>query len=243
MGSYQYDPRRDALRVPVTPQEAPFTEFLSYGFDERRPDSAVAFLQWEKKRIPFKVEVPNVNELYVAKMRQQLESWPGFRYEDWQSAAQFCADNKINLEEALIWAEKAISTPFRGATVGHEDFSTLQTKAAVLTAMGRDADAEAVMRKALHLPGTDSYSIYAYAVGLLRNGKNSKAMEVFKVNQQQHPEEKFWTFLGLARGYTAIGDKRNAIASWETVLKNVPASFTSRTPAFEQALKKLKERS
>ena len=242
-GSYQYDPRRDALRVPVTPQEAPFTEFLSYGFDERRPDSAVAFLQWEKKRIPFKVEVPNVNELYVAKMRQQLESWPGFRYEDWQSAAQFCADNKINLEEALIWAEKAISTPFRGATVGHEDFSTLQTKAAVLTAMGRDADAEAVMRKALHLPGTDSYSIYAYAVGLLRNGKNSKAMEVFKVNQQQHPEEKFWTFLGLARGYTAIGDKRNAIASWETVLKNVPASFTSRTPAFEQALKKLKERS
>jgi hypothetical protein len=242
-GSYQYDPKDDALRVPVTPQDAPFTEFLSYGFDDRRPDSAVAFLQWEKKRIPFRVEVPNVNELYVAKMRQQLEFWPGFRYEDWQSAAQFCADNKINLEEALIWAEKAISTPFRGATVGHEDFSTLQTKAAVLTAMGRDADAEAVMQKALHLSGTDSYSIYAYAVGLLRSGKNSKAMEVFKVNQQQHPEEKFWTFLGLARGYTAIGDKKNAIASWETVLKNVPASFTSRTPAFEQALKKLKESS
>jgi DUF2911 family protein len=242
-GSYQYDPKHDALRVPVTPQDAPFTEFLSYGFDDRRPDSAVAFLQWEKKRIPFRVEVPNVNELYVAKMRQQLESWPGFRYEDWQSAAQFCADNKINLEEALIWAEKAISTPFRGATVGHEDFSTLQTKAAVLTAMGRDADAEAVMQKALHLSGTDSYSIYAYAVGLLRSGKNSKAMEVFKVNQQQHPEEKFWTFLGLARGYTAIGDKKNAIANWETVLKNVPASFTSRTPAFEQALKKLKESS
>jgi Protein of unknown function (DUF2911) len=242
-GSYQYDPKHDALRVPVTPQDAPFTEFLSYGFDDRRPDSAVAFLQWEKKRIPFRVEVPNVNELYVAKMRQQLEFWPGFRYEDWQSAAQFCADNKINLEEALIWAEKAISTPFRGATVGHEDFSTLQTKAAVLTAMGRDADAEAVMQKALHLSGTDSYSIYAYAVGLLRSGKNSKAMEVFKVNQQQHPEEKFWTFLGLARGYTAIGDKKNAIASWETVLKNVPASFTSRTPAFEQALKKLKESS
>lgn len=242
-GSFQYDPKYDVLRVPVTAQDAPFTEFLTYGFDERHPDSAVAFLQWEKKRIAFKIDVANVNELYVAKLRQQLESWPGFRYEDWQDAAQFCADNKINLEEALTWADKAIAAPFRGATVGHEDFSILQTKADVLTAMGRDSDADAVMQKALRLQGTDSYSIYAYAMSLLKNGKNSKAMEVFKVNQQQHPDEKFWTSLGLARGYTAIGDKKNAIASWETVIKNVPANFSSRTPTFEQALKKLKETS
>src|SRR5690242_5455880 len=38
-GSFQYDPKNDVLRVPVTPQDAPFTEFLTYGFDERRPDS------------------------------------------------------------------------------------------------------------------------------------------------------------------------------------------------------------
>src|SRR5947199_10275593 len=38
-GSYQYDPKDDALRVPATPQDAPFAEFLTYGFDERRPDS------------------------------------------------------------------------------------------------------------------------------------------------------------------------------------------------------------
>ncbi len=94
-GSFQYDPKDDVLRVPVTPQDAPFTEFLTYGFDDRRPDSAVAYLQWEKKRIPLKIEVPNVNELYVAKMRQDLQSWAGFNYQDWQTAAQFCADNKI----------------------------------------------------------------------------------------------------------------------------------------------------
>ena len=52
---------------------------------------------------------------------------------------QFCADSKINLEEALLWADKAINGPFRGATVGHEDFSTLSTKAAVLEAMGRES--------------------------------------------------------------------------------------------------------
>ena len=240
-GSYQYDPKYDVLRLPVTPQDAPFTEFLTYGFDERKPDSAIAFLQWEKKRIPLKIEVPNVNDLYVAKLRQQLESWPGFRYEDWQTAAQFCADNKINLEEALTWADKVIAGPFRGATIGHEDFSTLQTKASVLTAMGRDVDADGVMQKALRLPGTDAYSVYAYGMGLLHGGKNAKALEIFTLNKQQHPDEKFWTYLGLARGYTATGDKKSAITNWETVLRNVPPNLSNRTPAFEAALKKLKE--
>ena len=238
-GSFQYDPKDDVLRVPVTPQDAPFTEFLTYGFDERRPDSAVAYLQWEKKRIPFKIEVPNVNALYVAKMRQDLQSWAGFNYQDWQTAAQFCADNKINLEEALTWADKVIDGPFRGATIGHEDFSTLSTKAAVLDALGRESEADSVMQKALHLPGTDAYSVYAYGMGQLRNGKKEKAMQAFTFNQQQHPQDKFWTSLGLARGYTALGDKKQAIANWEVVLQNVPANLSNRTAGYEGEMKKL----
>lgn len=240
-GSFQYDPHHDALRVPVTPRDAPFTEFLTYGFDERHPDSAVAYLQWENKRIPFKIEVPNVNALYVAKMRQDLQSWPGFNYQNWQTAAQFCADNKINLDEALNWADMAINGPFRGATIGHEDFSTLSTKAAVLVAIGRESEADTLMQRALHLPGTDAYSVYAYGMQLLRNDKKDKAMKVFAFNQQQHPQDRFWTSLGLARGYTALNDKKNAIAHWEIVLHNVPANLSNRTAAYEATLKKLKE--
>jgi tetratricopeptide (TPR) repeat protein len=242
-GSFQYDPQDDALRVPVTPEDAPFTEFLTYGFDDRRPDSAVAYLQWEKKRIPFKIEVLNVNKLYVVKMRQDLQSWAGFNYQDWQNAAQFCADNKINLEEALQWADKAINGPFRGATIAHEDFSTLSTKASVLEAMGRESDADALIEKALHLPGTDAYSVYAYGMGLLRGDKKDRAMKIFVFNQQQHPQDKFWTSLGLARGYTAVGDKNNAIANWEVVLHNVPSNLSNRTAAYEASLKKLRETS
>jgi len=240
-GSFQYDTKDDALRVPVTPQDSPFTEFLTYGFDDRRPDAAVAYLQWEKKRIPFKVEVVNVNELYVARMRQELQSWPGFNYQNWQNAAQFCADNQLDLEEALVWAEKAINAPFRGATIGHEDFSTLSTKAAVLAAMKRESEADAVMERALHVPGTDAYSIYAYGVGLLRKDRKSKAMEIFTFNQQHHSDDKFWTALGMARGYTAVGDKKNAIANWDVVLQNIPPNLSNRKSAYETALKKLKE--
>jgi tetratricopeptide (TPR) repeat protein len=242
-GSFQYDPQDDALRVAVTPEDAPFTEFLTYGFDDRRPNSAVAYLQWEKKRIPFKIEVPNVNQLYVAKMRQDLQSWAGFNYQDWQNAAQFCADNKINLEEALQWADKAIDGPFRGATIAHEDFSTLSTKAAVLEAMGRESDADALIQKALSLTGADAYSVYAYGMGLLRRDKKDRAMKIFVFNQQHHPQDKFWTSLGLARGYTAVGDKKNAIANWEVVLRNVPSNLSNRSAAYEASLKKLKETS
>ena len=240
-GSYQYDPKNDALRVPVTPQAAPYTEFMTYGFDERRPASAVAFLQWEFKRISFKIDVPNVNELYASEMRKELQGWPGFDYRNWQMAAQFCADHKVNLDEALVWADKAIKVPFRGAAVGHEDFSTLQTKAAVLQAMGRQPEADAIMETALHIAGTEALPIHGYGVSLIAAGKFARALEVFKLNQQLHPEEKFVTYVGLARGYTAAGDKANAIKNWEIALRNIPESRKAQQPVYENALKKLKE--
>lgn len=240
-GAYQYDPKNDVLRVAVNPQAAPFTEFLTYGFDDRLPSSATAFVQWENKRVPFKIEVPNVNDIYVAQIRKQLQSWAGFDYQSWQSAAQFCADNKVNLEEALVWADKAIKEPFRGAALGHEDFSTLQTKAAVLSAMGRESEADATMDKAMHLPGTSVTAVHQGGMRLLRAGRKEKAMEVFKFNAAQHPDEKFYTYVGLARGYTALGDKANAIKNWEIALRNVPQEQKPNLPTYAKALEDLKK--
>jgi tetratricopeptide (TPR) repeat protein len=107
--------------------------------------------------------------------------------------------------------------------------------------MGRDKEAEAVMERAFRLPGTPVLVIHIYAFRLLAAGKKEKALEVFKFNQQQHPDEKFWTYLGLARAYTALGDKQNAIANWELALPNAPDSQKPNLPTFEKALKALKE--
>jgi hypothetical protein len=240
-GSFQYDPKDDVLRIPVDPVDAPYTEFMTFGFDERRPASAVAYLQWEKKRVPFKIEVPNINQLYVDQMREDLLSWPGFNYQNWQTAAQFCADNKINLEEGLVWAEKAIHEPFRGATIGVEDFSTLSTKAAVLDALGRSPEADAVMDKALTLPDVAMFRIHFYGAGLLRGSRAGRAVKVFQLNLQRHPEEKFWTYLDLARAYTALGDKANAIKNWEIAIANTPENRKFMLPQFQGPLKRLKE--
>lgn len=241
-GAYQYDPKYDVLRLSVAPEPASYTEFLTYGFDERRLDSAVAFLQWEKQRVAFTIDVPTSLQLYVDQMRKDLLGWPGFNYQNWQNAAQFCADNKINLEEALVWADKAISEPFRNAAQGREDFSTLRTKAAVLGAMQRDADADLVMDKAVGMPDAPVVGIHQYGLSLLAAARKERAMAIFTLNRQRHPEDTFVTYVGLARGYTALGDTNNAIANWEIAIKNIPEAQKVNLPLYEQALKALKEK-
>ncbi|MGZ4809005.1 MAG: DUF2911 domain-containing protein [Thermoanaerobaculia bacterium] len=224
-GSYQYDPVNDVLRATVDPQTAQFTESLMYGFDDRGADRAVAFLQWENKRIPLHIVVPQVNDYYVAELRRELLAWPGFNYENWRRAAQFCASRRINLEEALVWADKAISEPFRGAgTGGRVEFATLSTKAAVLEAMGRTGEADAVMKKAIDATGADAMSLYAYERSLLSAGRKQEALQLSLFNQQRHASEPFWTYVGLAEGYAAAGDRAKAMANWDVAVKNVPES-------------------
>jgi tetratricopeptide (TPR) repeat protein len=241
-GAYQYDPKYDVVRVAAPPEPASYTEFLTYGFDDRRLESAVAVLQWEKQRVALKIDVPDSLQLYVDQIRKDLLGWPGFSYENWQNAAQFCADHKINLNEALVWADKAISEPFRNAAQGRKDFYTLRTKSAVLRAMGRDQDADGVMDEAVGMTDAPVMGIHQYGASLLAAGRKDKAMTIFTLNRQRHPTDTFVTYVGLARGYTALGDTRNAIANWEIAIKNIPDNQKVNLPVYEQALRALREK-
>ena len=236
-GSYFYNQNEDALRVDVIPQDGPYTEYLTYGFDDRKPNSAIAFLQWENKKIPFKVEVPHVNDIYVSQIRNELRTSPGFDYRNWSAAATFCATNKINLDEALTWADMAMSPNIGGV----EDFSTLQAKSLVLIAMNREADSNTVMDKAIKSTTASIQDIHQYGRALLAAGKKEKALEVFQYNFKTHPLEKFTTYVGLARGYTAVGDKKNAIKNWEIAIQNIPENQKGNAEAYKAELKKLKE--
>jgi tetratricopeptide (TPR) repeat protein len=235
-GSYFYNQSEDALRVNVSPVDAPYTEWLTYGFDDRQLSSTVAYLQWENKRIPFKIEVPNVNEIYLSQIRDQLRSYPGFDYRNFSNAAQFCADRKINLDEALTWADAAMN-PNIG---GKEEIGTFRAKLSVLTAMGKQTEADAVIDKAIRLPDASVMDIHQFARGLLMAGKKEKAMEVFKYNAQKHPEDKFTANVGLARGFAAMGDTKNAILSWEKAIKNIPENQKANLKFYQGELDKLK---
>ena len=56
-GSYDYDETLDALRLNITPVDAPFQEWLLFGFDPLAGTSAVAYLHWEKLMVPFTIAV------------------------------------------------------------------------------------------------------------------------------------------------------------------------------------------
>ena len=236
-GSYFYDESQDALRTAATPVATSYTEWLTYGFDDREPSSAVAYLAWENKRIEFKVEVPGVYELYVDKFRDELSgSTKGFTYTNYMEAAQFCAQHKIQLEQGLQWAETAIG----GSFVGKKDFNSLQTKARVLYAMKKEQEADAVMQEAIKDPTATLTDLHQLGRSLVASGKKEKAMEVFQLNRKQHPKDKFTTYVGLARGYTAMGDNENAIRNWEIAIRNIPEDQKGSVGQYEAELKKLR---
>lgn len=234
-GVYYYNPEEDVLRVEAKPEDCVYTEWLTYGFDDRQLLSANAYLQWDNKRISFKMEVPDGMQLYVNQMRAELTSYAGFNSDNWLRCARICLSNKINLEEAVKWVDVAMNTDRFN---GQKTFAAMQLKADILTALNREAEAGAVMKDAMTIATMND--IHQYARSLMAAGKNEKALEIFKLNREKNKDDKFTTFVGLARGYTAVGNKKEAIKNWEIALKNVPEDQKGNIATFQEELKKLK---
>ena len=235
-GVYYYTPSEDVLRVEAKPEDCAYTEWLTYGFDDRQLLSANAYLQWENKKIGFKVEVPNGLQLYVDKMRGELTSYAGFNSDNWLRNARFCLKNNINLEEALKWTDISMN---KERFNGQKTFNAMQMKADLLNALNRGQEADAVMKDAMTTATLND--IHQYGKSLLASGKNEKALEIFKLNRQKNPTDKFTTYVGLARGYAAVGNKKEAIKNWEVALKNIPADQKANAANYQEELKKLRE--
>jgi tetratricopeptide (TPR) repeat protein len=205
-GNFFYDPQEDALRVKVKPIKTDNSmEWLKYEFTDETLSSAMVRLQWEKLMISFKIDV-DVIKTQIASFRKELrgdkalpETWQA-----WNQAATYCATNKTNLEEGLMWADSATSITFGGT----ESFYAWQTKAAILNDLGHSEEAAAIMKKAL--PFATQIQAYTYGAGLIDEKKVKEAMAVFKMNYDKHPNSLF-TNIGMASGYSAMGDYKTAL--------------------------------
>ncbi|THU40684.1 DUF2911 domain-containing protein [Niastella caeni] len=218
-GSFYYEPKEDALRVKVKPQPIDKSvEWLTFAFTDQTDTSATLALLWEKLKIPFKIET-DYNNLQLESFRRELRSEKAFNpgWQSYNQAAQFCLLNNVNLEEGMQWAENAISLPF----IGQKNFVTLSTKASFLKKLNKEAEANALMKEALPL-GTVP-QIHNYARQLLQQKRSKEAFEAFKVNYDKSPEE-FTTQVGMARGYSAIGDYKKALAFAQKALPKAPDS-------------------
>jgi tetratricopeptide (TPR) repeat protein len=233
-GSFFYKEDEDVLRIKVKPVATDKSvEWLKYEFMNETENAATVALEWEKMMIPFKVEV-DLDKLQFESFRRELRGERSFNpgWQSYQQAAQYASDHNTNLEEGLSWANQAISDQF----VGNANFITLSTKAGILSKLGRNNEADSIMKAAL--PMGNMNQIHQYGRGLLAQKKNKEALEVFKLNFQKNPNQ-FTTLMGLTRGYSANADYKNAL-KYATQALTVAPGQQAKTQV-EMMIGKLKE--
>ncbi len=202
-GSYFYKPEDDALKVDVTTTKTTHTEQLTFEFVDVDASSAVAALKWEKKLIPFKVEV-NVTDIVLADIRQKLENSPGFNRQTWEQAAGYSLNNGGDLNEALGWINGAIAGQF----FSQKNFNNMNIKAGILRKLGKTDEATSVMDEALTM--ATIFETHGYGRQLLAQGKLERALSIFKMNAKKN-KGKWPVDFGLARGYAANGKYKTAL--------------------------------
>ena len=204
-GSFFYDASEDALRVNVKSETAEYREWLAFDFIDKQLDSATAALHWEKLRVPFVITVPDSVGLYVEKISQELQSSPGFTWQNWAAAAQFVLQRdteNAHMELALEWADQAINAPFG---IGQKNFTTLQTKARVLAKLERVDEAQELMAEAMDDPTATPFQIHGYGRALIGLGMTEAAMAAFEKNAERFED----TWAGACRpGSRPLGPRQ-----------------------------------
>lgn len=232
-GSFFYNEENDALRAEVEVEDASFHEWLTYEFIDRQNTSATVALIWGDKKLPIKIELADPVGAHITQLKSELNNQLGFNFQNYTTAAQY-ASRAGEHEQAIEWADAAINTPFFGV----KNWRTMSTKAAVLTAAGKADEAQTIMDDAIKLPGANAGAIHQYGRQLIAAGKSEKALEIFKYNQKTN--KGAWpTNYGLARGYSAVGNYKQALKYLKLAKANIPAGDTQNGPLIDQNIKKL----
>src|SRR5437870_7870657 len=194
-GSYSYDQKEDALRVNVKPKPLAETkEAMEFEFGDLKPTSTAVTLKWEKLGVPFTVSIKDADQT-LENIRAQLKGRGQFTWQALDEGAQFCLTKKINLDEALRWADASIQN--------EERFDNLSTKADILKALNRPDAAKTVSNHALEL--AKAPQLYTYGRQLQNQKKGAEAMEIFKEVAKRFPQGVFG-YLAQARIKSSEGD-------------------------------------
>ncbi len=231
-GSFFYEEADDVLRVTVTPKplNEP-VEWLRYTFNNQTENKATLTLEWEKLAIPVTIETNYVKDQFEA-MASKLKKPAGFTWQALTQAAAWCLSRNYELPQALAWA-KLSSDP--NSFGGDKFFTAISTTAQILTALGRNSEADAEMKRAL--PLATMLEMHQYARQLLTAKKATEAAAVFATNYKKYPDQ-FTTLVGMARGLSATGEYKKALAFAEKALPLAP-NAPNKT-ALEKMVEQLK---
>lgn len=144
-GSFEYDAKQDALRVTAKPQAAGFHETMSLEFENIKGNAADVVIVWDKTKVPFTIDVGDVNARVLANLRQQMTAVKADDFRTPAQAANWVYAQKLTASypEAVQWLDKSIAV--------RETFGNLNTKARILAAMNKNAEAIATAEKAVQV--------------------------------------------------------------------------------------------
>jgi hypothetical protein len=103
-GTGGYDKAEDALRVQIQPQEAGFTEWMTFEFSDLSTGSGHLVLRWEKLALPIRLETDALDRGFA----NAKEAMAKVKPDDWRTgyqAASFVYNNEIDMQEGMKWAE------------------------------------------------------------------------------------------------------------------------------------------
>lgn len=216
-GSYFYNSQLDVMRVTAYQQKdiKENKERLDFTFSKQTNNTVEVALEWERWRIPFKVEV-DLTATTLAYIRSQMSGAAGFDPPSLESAATWSLQNNVNTEEALAWINSAVDPNLGGAN----NFKNLSVKAGLLKKLNKKEEADKMMKAALEKATVNE--LHNYGRQLLGENKVTEAMEIFEMNYKKF--NGAWpTAAGLMRGYSAKSDLKKALEYGNKALADAPS--------------------
>lgn len=158
-GSFQYKQADDALRVRVKPETAPAPlETFKIDFDAVTPTTTNVVLAWERVRVPFTVDVGDVNARVYAKMQKVLSEAAPDNVQIRNAAVNFIVDNQMKAAypDAVRYSNESLKA--------RENFASLRARARLAAAMENYKDAVTYGDKAVAAARTAQPAINADAL-------------------------------------------------------------------------------
>jgi hypothetical protein len=228
-GSYSYKQEEDALRVNVKPRPlAEMKEALEFEFEDLKPESTAVTLKWEKLGVPFTVSIKDSDQT-LQNIREQLKGRGQFTWQALDEGAQFCLTRKVNLDEALRWADASVQN--------EERFDNLSTKADILKALNKPDEAKAAWDRALEI--ATPVQLYSYGRRLQSEKKGAEAMEIFQAVAKRSPQTVYG-HLAQARIKSAAGDFSGAAA--EATEAQTAASIDAQKQSIKALIDRLQSK-
>jgi hypothetical protein len=209
-GSFFYEAQNDQLRAPIQIRDGAFTEVLTFDFIPVDRSSAELVLTWEKKQFPVTIKF-SVDDIVIANATEELKGPIGFVWRGSSSAANYTLDNKVKMDQGLVWIDQAIAQ--------NKNFTNLNIKSGLLEATGKTAEAEPIRKEALSLATEAELNNYGYQ--LLGQSQFDKAIQILTLATERFPKSaNAWDSLGEA--YALKGDSKNAVVNFKKSLKMNP---------------------